>query len=186
MFIRIINGLEEAMISILLATMTLLVFLEVVLRFGFSTGFMWAQELTLHLSFWMVMLGVSYGVKVGSHIGVDVLVKIMPDKARRVVSSFAVIACLTYCGLFSYGVWGYLAKMYKYGIELEDMPIPKWVAHSMLLIGMIMIAIRLLQLLWAIATGKTDSFNLVDEAKESMHLAEETQSAATAQRGDSA
>ena len=186
MFSRIINGLEEAIIAGLLATMTLLVFFEVVLRFGFNTGFMWAQELTLHLSFWMVLFGVSYGIKVGSHIGVDALVKTLPPKARRIVSGVAVVACLAYCGLFIYGGWTYLSLMHMIGIELEDMPIPKWVAHSILIIGMVMIAIRLLQLLWEIVTGKTDSFKLVDEAEESMHLAEETQSSATDQGGDSA
>lgn len=177
MFFRIINSIEETIISLLLASMTLLVFVEVVMRFGFGTGVMWAQEATLHLSAWMVLFGVSYGIKVGSHIGVDALVKIMPSKARRVVSGIAVLACLAYCGLFSQGAWVYLEKMHMIGIELEDMPIPKWIAHSILLIGMILMAIRLLMLLVAIFTGKADGFKLADEAKESMHLAEETKAA---------
>lgn len=184
MFVRILNTLEESIISLLLASMTLLVFVEVVMRFGFGKGMMWAQELTLHLSAWMVLFGVSYGIKVGSHIGVDALVKILPSKIRKVVSGIAISACLFYCGLFTYGSWVYLAKMYKIGIELDDMPIPKWVAHSILLIGMVLMAIRLLILLWGIFTGKTEGFKLADEAKESMHLAEETKAAA--QGGDSA
>lgn len=185
MFSRIINSIEEAIIAILLASMTLLVFIEVVLRFGFGIGLMWSQELTLTISAWMVLFGVSYGIKVGSHIGVDALVKIMPPMARRVVSGMAVTACLVYCSLFIKGAWVYLSKMYMIGIELEDMPIPKWIAHSILLIGLIMIAIRLLILLWNIFTGNADGFKLADEAKESMHLAAETQSA-TDQGGKSA
>ncbi len=177
MFSRIITGLEEAIIALLLASMTLLVFVEVVLRFGFGTGVMWAQELTLHLSAWMVLFGVSYGIKVGSHIGVDALVKILPTMARRVIGGIAVAACLVYTGLFIKGSWVYLAKMYKIGIELDDMPIPKWVAHSILLIGMVLIAIRLAMLLWGVFTGKNEGFTLTDEAKESMHLAEETKAA---------
>ncbi|PLX74523.1 MAG: TRAP transporter small permease [Desulfuromonas sp.] len=177
MFYRIINSLEETIISLLLAAMTLLVFVEVVLRFGFGTGVMWAQEATLHLSAWMVLFGASYGIKVGSHIGVDALVKIMPSRARRIISGIAVLACIAYCGLFAKGAWVYLAKMHMIAIELEDMPIPKWIAHSILLIGMILMAIRLLTLFWQIVTGKTDGFALADEAKESMHLAEETQAA---------
>ena len=58
--------------------------------------------------------------------------------------------------------------------------------HSILLIGMVLIAIRLLQLLWAIYTGKTDGFKLADEAKDSMHLIEETKAQAASQKGDSA
>jgi C4-dicarboxylate transporter DctQ subunit len=179
-----INKLEEIIICLLLATMTLLVFVEVVLRFGFGIGLMWSQELTLHLSAWMVLFGVSYGIKVGSHIGVDALIKIMPSATRKVIGFLAVSACLVYCGLFASGAWVYLSKMYKIGIELDDMPVQKWVAHSILLIGMVLMAIRLLILLWGIFTGKNEGFQLADEAKESLHLAEETKAAAKG--GDSA
>ncbi len=72
------------------------------------------------------------------------------------------------------------------GIELEDLPIPKWIAHSILLIGMVLIAIRLLILLWEIATGKAEGFSMVDEAKESMKLADETKAQAEGKGGDSA
>ena len=144
MFVRILNSLEESIIALLLASMTLLVFVEVVMRFGFGVGVMWAQELTLHLSAWMVLFGVSYGIKVGSHIGVDALVRVLPSMARRVIGGIAIAACLFYTGLFIKGSWVYLAKMYKIGIELDDMPIPKWIAHSILLIGMVLMAIRLL------------------------------------------
>ena len=183
MLSRIVNSIEETIIALLLASMTLLVFVEVVLRFGFGTGMMWAQELTLHLSAWMVLFGASYGIKVGSHIGVDALVKIMPPHVRKIIGGLSIAACLFYCGLFSKGAWVYLAKMYKIGIELDDMPIPKWIAHSILLFGMIMMAIRLSILLWGVFTGKTEGFKLADEAKESMHLADETKAAA--QGGDS-
>jgi C4-dicarboxylate transporter DctQ subunit len=177
MFFRIINRLEETFIAILLASMTLLVFFEVVLRFGFSIGLMWSQELTLLISAWMVLFGVSYGIKVGSHIGVDALVKILPPLTRRIVGGIAISACLFYCGLFIKGGWVYLSKMYQFGIELEDLPIPKWIAHSILLLSMILISIRLLMLLWGVFTGRNEGFTLADEAKESMHLAEETQAA---------
>jgi len=176
MFIRAIHNLEEAIIALLLASMTLLVFVEVVLRFGFGVGFMWGDELTLHLSAWMVLFGVSYGIKEGCHIGVDALVKILPLSARKVVSSIAVLACLGYSVLFMIGAWTYLRKVRMIGIQLQDLPIPKWEAHSILFVGMVLIAVRLLVLLWNIVTGKAEGFALADEAKESMSLAAETTS----------
>jgi C4-dicarboxylate transporter DctQ subunit len=59
MLIRALNKAEEAIISLLLVAMTLLVFFEVILRFVFSTGFIWSQELTLHISAWFVLFGAS-------------------------------------------------------------------------------------------------------------------------------
>jgi len=185
MLIRIINSIEEAIIAILLASMTLLVFVEVVLRFGFGKGFMWGEEVTLHISAWMVLFGVSYGIKVGSHIGVDALVRIFPETVRRIISGVAVIACLAYTGIFMKGAWVYLSKIQMLGIEMEDLPFPKWIAHSILFIGMVLIAIRLLILLWNIATGKADGFNLTDEAKDSMHLAKEALESSSTEGGKS-
>ena len=175
--LKFFNKLEESILCVLLAGMTLLVFVEVVLRFGFSTGLMWAQELTLLLSAWMVLFGASYGVKVGSHIGVDAVVKILPPGVRRFVSGVAVLACMAYCGLFFYGSWKYLGKMHLIGIELEDLPVPKWIAHSILLFGLGLLALRLCILLVQIVTGRADGFKLVDEAEDSMYLIDEAHEA---------
>lgn len=173
MFFRLIHKTEEAIISLLLVAMTLLVFWEVILRFVFSTGLTWGQAATLHLSAWFVLFGVSYGLKVGAHIGVDAFVRLFSPLGQRLISIVAILLSLGYCGLFIYGAWIYLGKMKMIGIELEDIAIQAWIADSILLIGIVLLSIRLLELLWAVAVGKATGFSQTDEAKESMHLAEE-------------
>lgn len=167
-----ITKLEEGIISLLLAAMTLLVFVEVVMRFAFGIGIHWAQELTLLLSGWMVLFGVSYGIKVGSHIGVDALVKLFPEHVQRAVSIFAIVLCLIYSGLFLVGSWLYLEKLMLVGIELEDIPVPKWAANSIIFIGMLLLAVRLMEQLWAVVRGEALGFKLKDEARESLVLAQ--------------
>ena len=171
MFIRVLNRLEEGVISLLLVFTTLLVFADVVLRFVFNTGWLWSQELTLHLSAWFVLFGASYGIKKGTHIGVDAAVRLLPERAHRAVGAVAVIASLAYCALFAKGAWTYLSLVYDIGIDLEDLPVRQWLAHSILLIGLALIAIRLLVLLGSIIAGKSLGFQFANEAKESMHLA---------------
>ncbi len=168
MIARLLNQVEEGIICLLLVIMTITVFVEVVLRFGFNMGMVWSDEFVLHLSAWMVLLGASYGVKVGSHIGVDAFVRLMPPTARRVTTLAAIVMCLVYCGLFIQGSWIYLQKVHKIGIELEDLPITKWLAHSVLLIGFVLLAIRFLQLGWHVLQGKSDTFGFADEAKEAL------------------
>ena len=155
MFLRIINRIEEAVIRILLVLITLLVFVDVVMRFGFHAGG-------------------SYGLKVGSHFGMDAFVKLFQPVGRRVLSGIAALLALVYCGLVLAGSYNYLLKMKKIGILMEDLPIPIWVANSMLMVGFVFLTVRLLILLWALVTGKADGFRHSDEAKESMALAENT------------
>jgi len=194
-----VTRIEEGILSFLLIGMTLLVFIEVVLRFGFNTGIHWAEEVTLHMAAWFVLFGASYGVKVGAHIGVDAVVRLLPHNIRRAVSLFAVILCLIYCGLIAYGAWIYLAKVYSIGIGLddtrfpawvmglmseetawdfwridtEDPLVPLWIAHSIIFIGFILLGIRFLEVGYNFATGKADSFHFADEAEEvleEMHI----------------
>ena len=167
---NLLNRAEEAFICLLLAAMTIEVFIEVILRYGFNTGVSFGTELTQHLSAWMVLFGASYGVKVGSHIGVDAFVRTLPPSGRRAMSTLAVLLALVYCGLILFGSWVYLAKMYKIQVELQDMPIQRWVAHSPLIIGYLLLAYRLICLLGRILTGKAEGFSLADEAKESMKM----------------
>lgn len=169
----IIARLEEAFLSMILVSMTMLVFAEVIARFVFSAGIHWAQELTLLLAAWFVLIGASYGVKVGAHIGVDVFVKLMPNKTGRFFSLVAIVMCLVYCGLFVYGAWIYVDKMRLIGIELEDIPIPKWIPTSALLFGFALLIFRFVQKGWNILNNKEQGLSFADEGKESLEIAEE-------------
>ncbi len=173
MFMRIMNRAEEAIISILLVTTTLLVVMDVIMRFGFDKGFLWSQELTLNLGAWLVLFGASYGLKVGSHIGMDAFVKLFPVGGRRIFTSIGAVLSLIYCYLILYGSWVYLAKVKMIGLEMEDLPIPVWIAQSILFIGYIFLAVRLFIILWNVITGKADGFKHADEAKESLELVDD-------------
>ncbi|MDJ0947903.1 MAG: TRAP transporter small permease [Alphaproteobacteria bacterium] len=166
MLSRIWAHFEEGFIALLLVAMTLLVFFEVVLRFGFDTGLLWIEELTLHVSGWLVLFGASYGVKVHAHIGVDAVVRLLSAGTRRIVGLVAVALSLLYCGLFLAGGWVYIEKLIKIGIEMEDLPVPKWLAHSVIVIGFALLGLRLLELLWRIVKGQASGFELPDEARK--------------------
>jgi C4-dicarboxylate transporter DctQ subunit len=70
--------------------------------------------------------------------------------------------------LFIQGSWVYLQKVYSIGIKLEDIPIQKWIAHSVLLIGFVLLAVRFVLLGWHVLQGKSDTFGFADEAKEAL------------------
>ena len=63
--------------------MTLLTFLQVVLRYVFNTGLLWVLEADFYLFAWLVLIGMSYGVRVHAHIGVDARCALCRPTARR-------------------------------------------------------------------------------------------------------
>ncbi len=173
---KILDHLEEWIIGLMLAAMTGLTFLQVVMRYVFNSGFSWALELTTVFFAFMIFVGISYGVRVGSHIGVDALVKMLGHNARRVVSIIAVLLSLLYVGFVLTGATTYVLKMKEAGIEFDDMAIERWQVLAVMPLGYLLTGFRFAQILWGLVTGKTDSLHLADEAAEALKLkAEEPQ-----------
>lgn len=167
---KYLKCLDEWLIAILLAAMTLLTFSQVVMRYVFNSGFTWAVELTTIFFAFMIFIGISYGVRVGAHIGVDALVKLFRPNVRRAISIVAVLFCLVYAGMVIYGSWQYVMKMKMIGIELEDLPIPIWMVRAILPIGFVLLMLRFLPVLYNLVTGKSDRLHLADEVEEALKL----------------
>lgn len=174
---KFLDHLEEWIIGLMLAAMTGLTFLQVVMRYVFNSGFSWALELTTVFFAFMIFVGISYGVRVGSHIGVDALVKMMGHTARRNVSILAVLLSLLYVGFVLTGSMTYVLKMKEAGIEFEDMSIERWQVLAVMPLGYLLTGFRFGQILWGLVTGKTDSLHLADEAAEALKLKAEEQQA---------
>ena len=154
----------------MLAAMTLLTFSQVVMRYVFNSGFTWAIELTGILFAGMIFIGISYGVRVGAHIGVDALVKLLAPKPQRIVSIVAVLLCLVYASLVIFGSMIYVLKMKSAGIELEDLPVPMWMARAILPVGFVLLFLSFLPVLANLVSGKSDRLHLVDEVEEALKL----------------
>lgn len=103
------NTLEESLIAILLGAMTLIQFANVVARYGFQSNLLWALEATVFLFAWMVLLGASYAVKVGAHLGVDALLNVLSPSTARLLSLISALGCIVYAFLLLKGGWDYWA-----------------------------------------------------------------------------
>ncbi|MEH6632022.1 MAG: TRAP transporter small permease [Halopseudomonas aestusnigri] len=165
---KIITHIEESFIVLLMTSMVLVTFSQVVARYVFNSGALWALELTTYLFAWLVIFGISYGVKTHIHIGVDAFVKIFSTQAQRLFGLLAVTASITYGAVMFYGGWIYVGKIKKAGIETHDMPIEKWLFLSILVIGMGLLIFRLLQAFWTILTNKEATSILGDESKDAI------------------
>lgn len=170
---KILDRLEEWIVILMLTAMTLLTFIQVVLRYVFNSGFTWALEMTTIFFAAMIFVGISYGVRVGAHIGVDAIVSRLPPPIRRTTSIVVVLLCLVYAGIILYGSFGYVSKMYSVHVEMEDLPIEVWMVRSILPLGYVLLTFRFIQVLWSLITGKSDSLHLGDEAADAMKLKSE-------------
>ncbi|TDK52148.1 TRAP transporter small permease [Antarcticimicrobium luteum] len=147
-FGRIVNEIEETAIALILGLMTIITFINVVLRYGFNTGIIWGLEAVTFLFAWLVIFGVSYAVKVTANLGVDALINVFPPAVRRVLALTAAAIFIGYCSLLLKGAWDYWANFanlpqttgrwfptgfeemkrtsYRAWYEVVDIPMPDW------------------------------------------------------------
>jgi C4-dicarboxylate transporter DctQ subunit len=163
-----LGRLEEWLIAILLAAMTVVTFVQVVARYVFNFSFTWALELTTILFAWMIFLGIPYGVRVGSHIGVDALVKSLGPKPARVVGAAAAALGVCYAAILLVGSWNYVAKLYEVDIMLDDLPFAQWIPRGILIVCFALLLLRFGQVLWRILSGREIRLHLGDEAEEAL------------------
>jgi C4-dicarboxylate transporter DctQ subunit len=163
-----VHRVEEGLIAAILGAMATLSFVQVVLRYGFNSGFIWQLEANTYLFSWLVMIGISYCVRVRAHIGVDAAVRLLPPGPRRVVGILVLLLALTYTVLMIYGSFDYIHKMYVINVEAEDIPVPTWILSLCLPLGFVLLLIRLLEMGWRIITGRSEGYELADEAKEAI------------------
>lgn len=174
--------LEEYIVAFLLAAMTLVTFAQVVARYVFNYSFVWAFELTTWLFAGMIFLGISYGIRVGAHIGVDALINLLPKHIAHVTTIVATILCLIYSVIVFTGAWTYVETMKMIGILAQDIPIQQWIPRLVLPIGFALMFFRFAQVLINLLRGK-DAQLLGDEAADALKYSGADNTTDTINRG---
>jgi TRAP-type C4-dicarboxylate transport system permease small subunit len=88
-----------------LALMVVMVFGNVVLRYGFNSGITVSEELSRWLFVWMTFIGAVVAVRQHAHLGTDALVSRLPPAGRKACHVLAHVLMLAMCGLMGQGAW---------------------------------------------------------------------------------
>lgn len=153
MTLRALDRVEGFLVAVLLAAMTLLTFLQVVLRYGFNSGLVWALEATVYLFGWLVLIGMAHGVRTNTHIAVDVVTKHLTPRMQKAVALLGAALVFVYIALMFTGSFTLVRRLYVFGNLAHDIPLPRWLLLSCLPIGFALLGLRLVQAAIAIARG---------------------------------
>jgi C4-dicarboxylate transporter DctQ subunit len=156
-FKGVVNRLEEGILATLLAFMTLLTFIQVVLRYVFNSGIVWSLEATTYSFAALVLFGMSYGVRTRTHIAVDLFTRKLPATLERYVNVIAIIACLVYAALMLYGSAIFVERLLALGNLARDVPAPKWLLTATMPLGFTLLAYRFLEAGWHVLYGDDDA-----------------------------
>jgi C4-dicarboxylate transporter DctQ subunit len=172
---KVLDHLEEGIITFLMGAATLIIFASVVHRYLsgvdipglqdwlLGLNFSWAQELCIIMFVWMAKFGAAYGVRTGIHVGVDVLINRLstPNRNKFVVIGLAAGALFTGVvatlgGTFVWENGAHYALFQMAGLNTGDLPEgpitpdlewPTWMVYSAIPLGSSLMCFRFLQVM---------------------------------------
>ncbi|MGR6468135.1 TRAP transporter small permease [Rhizobium sp. PAMB 3182] len=184
---------EENTLALLLAVITLVAFTQVIARYGFNSGWSGALEFQRILFAWLILFGMSYGVRTGTHLGVDAFVRMFPAPLFRAVAIFGALACILYTAILLGSAWMqvfgtntkggavlYWSTIYRTGAGLDEMKwpqimvdalgikerLPRWSAYLIMPVGLALFGLRSAQALVQIARGERELMIAGHEAED--------------------
>ena len=98
-------ALLKGLIALCLAVMVVLVFGNVVLRYGFNSGITVSEELSRWLLVWLTFLGAIVALRKHAHLGVDTLVRALPPLGKKICFILSYLLMLYADWLLTLGSW---------------------------------------------------------------------------------
>jgi TRAP-type transport system small permease protein len=95
----------KAVVVFCLAAMVVLVFGNVVLRYGFDSGITVSEELSRWFFVYLTFLGAIVAMRDHAHLGVDTLVKVLPTLGKKACLVASHLLMLFATWLFLQGSW---------------------------------------------------------------------------------
>lgn len=114
---------------------------NVVLRYLFSIGSVWSQELEWHLLVPLILFGCTYAMRHGEHVRVDIIYGGFSEKNKGLVDLLSALLMVAIAALF---IWYSLHYVQQAYVIDEGSPDPGGIPHRYLLKGLLPVGFALL------------------------------------------
>lgn len=143
------NNLEKMICAVLLTAMTLVIFLQIVIRVTAKytdISLAWTEELGRYMFVWLIYISSAMAVKLRAHIKVDVLKVVFGKRGNFVLDLLSNAFFMLFAVVFTYYSWNAVYRLAfvrtQYSATLH---LPMWVPYSAMVIGCGLMALRLIQ-----------------------------------------
>lgn len=138
------ENLEEKIMSTALWGIVVIMGIQVIMRYGFKSSLKWSEEVSRYLFIWMVFIGMSYGVKKGSHMRIDMLEHFFP-KFKIGLGILAEISFLIFAIYMISPGFSVIQSLVTTGQTSPAGEIPMYIVYLGLLVGFILVLFRISQ-----------------------------------------
>ncbi|MEN4920824.1 TRAP transporter small permease [Achromobacter spanius] len=169
-FIAAVCRVLEFAIALLLAAMVVLVFGNVVARYGFNSGITLSEELSRWMFIWLTFLGAVIALKERGHLGMDMVVAKLPTAGKKICLVLGQILMLYIVGLMFKGSWDQAVINADVSAPVSGLPMA--IVYASGLVFSVMAGLIIAMDLYRVLAGKLGEQDLimVQESEEAVQL----------------
>jgi TRAP-type C4-dicarboxylate transport system permease small subunit len=114
-FDRIAERIENGALVITMAALVGVATVQLVLRSGFSSTLVWADEFQHIAVLWLALLGAIAAARTDKHLRIDVAHKLLGPRLRELTSAVASLVVVVVASVLSYEAGRFTAQAYSFG-----------------------------------------------------------------------
>ena len=136
-----IASLEEWFLVIIIISMVLLSFLQVVLRNILGQGILWGDPLLRHLVLWVGFVGASLATRSEKHINMDVFGRLLSSKIKLIVQIIINLFAVSVTWFLTNAAWNFVVEEKEFGDTLFG-NLPVWYFQIIIPLGFLLMCLR--------------------------------------------
>lgn len=140
-----ISVLIRAALGGIILFSSLLLFVNVVMRYVFLAPIFWAEELARYLMVWLIFLGAGEVAGGEGHISVDALIRSLSPRAKALLSCLSSLISLSFCIVLTYYGWRHAMRVRLSAQVTAALDLPMWWAYMAIPVGSALMALRYAQ-----------------------------------------
>ena len=149
------DKLEKSFLAGAMIVSSLLLFVNVVMRYVFLLPIYWAEEFVRYLMVWLIFIGASQVTLWGGHVAVDIVPRLFSKRGNAILAFIVNGICILFCILLAYLSLKQMLRVKGAGQISPALEIPMWIAYLSIPAGTILMLIRFIQQFWMRIQGKT-------------------------------
>ncbi len=128
-----LNKWAEYLMIGLMASISLLIFTQVIFRYVFNYSLFWSEELGRYTLIWITFIGASVGFKKKGHVGVDFLYNTFSSQVKDILTVFSDFVILTLALILT--IYGVNLSRFVHMQSSAALLIPMSIPYSAIAIG---------------------------------------------------
>lgn len=140
--------LEETICVCLMSFMTVIIFIQVVMRYVMHNSLSWSEELARYCFIWLIYIGVAYGCKLMKHIKIDAALHLFPEKIRPYIVITGEVLVLVFAVYIVVTGVELTYKQWEFGKISPALGLPLQFINAAPVVGFGLVVFRQIQTMW--------------------------------------